>query len=80
MPTIFRHCGYRFFFYANEGNSREPVHVHVERDGMEAKFWISPEIRVAYNDGFSAKALRALVSVVESRRDRVERAWHDFFS
>lgn len=79
MPTVFRHRGYRFFFYANEGDPREPVHVHVECGGLEAKFWLFPQVRVAYNDGFNSKALRELMDVIESRRGLVERAWHDFF-
>ena len=29
MPVVFRYKGFRFFFYSNEGNPREPVHVHV---------------------------------------------------
>ena len=37
MPTVFSEGGYRFFFYSNEGNPREPVHVHVERGDGEAK-------------------------------------------
>ena len=37
MPTVFRIDGFRFFFYSNEGNPREPVHVHVRKAGAEAK-------------------------------------------
>ena len=66
MPVIFRHKGYRFFFYSNEGNPREPVHVHVSRDGIDAKFWLWPEVSIAYNDGFNAKSLRELLIVVET--------------
>jgi len=51
VPVIFRQRGFRFFFYSNEGTPREPMHVHVEKDDMEAKFWLLPEVRVAYNDG-----------------------------
>ena len=47
MPVLFRARGFRFFFYSNEGNPTEPVHVHVEKDGLEAKFWITPEVRLA---------------------------------
>jgi hypothetical protein len=54
MPSIFRHRGYNFFFYSNEGTPREPVHIHVEKNGMEAKFWLRSEVRVAYNDGYDA--------------------------
>jgi hypothetical protein len=80
MPVIFRHDDYRFFFYANEGAPREPVHVHVEKDGVEAKFWLTPEVSVAYDDGFNAKTLRELAEVVEANRDRIERAWNEFFN
>ena len=40
MPTIFRHRGYRFFFFSNEGDPREPPHVHVGGGSDEAKFWV----------------------------------------
>lgn len=79
MPVILRSKGFRFFFYANEGAPREPPHVHVEKAGVEAKFWLRPEIEVAYNDGFSAKALRELIGVIEQHRERIERAWNEFF-
>jgi hypothetical protein len=58
MPTVFRAAGFRFFLYSNEGDPREPVHIHAERGGSEAKFWINPDVRVAYNSGFNAKVLR----------------------
>lgn len=80
MPVIFRHRGFRFFFYSNEGVPREQTHVHVEKDDTEAKFWLVPEIRLAYNDGFDARTLRELIEIVESNKDRIERAWNEFFS
>jgi hypothetical protein len=79
MPTVFVHRGFRFFFYANEGDPREPVHIHVIRDGVEAKFWLWPTVRVAYNDGFNAKTLRELVEAVELNGNRVVEAWNEFF-
>ncbi len=47
---------------------------------MEAKFWQEPEVRVAYNDGCDARTLRELLEVVELNKDRIERAWDEFFS
>ena len=79
MPVIFRSGGFRFFFYANEGTPREPVHIHVERGEQQAKFWLRPEISIAYNDGFSARTLRELLRLVEAKRERIEKAWSDFF-
>ena len=79
MPIIFRYRGFKFFFYSNEGSPREPIHVHVERDEMEAKFWLIPEVRVAYNDGYDARTLRMLLGVVEANKDRIVRAWNEYF-
>lgn len=79
MPVVFRHKGFRFFFYSNEGFPREPAHVHVEKADVEAKFWLRPEVRVAYNDGFDARMLNELQSIVEQNRERIERAWNEFF-
>lgn len=79
MPTVFFHKGFRFFFYANEGDPREPIHIHVEKAENEAKFWLRPEVRVAYNDGYDARTLRELLRVVEQNRQRIEAAWYDFF-
>ena len=55
------------------------MHIHVEKDGLEAKFWLIPEIRVAYNDGYDARTLRELLEAVEFNRDRIERTWNEFF-
>ena len=79
MPTVFVYRGFRFFFYSNEGTPREPLHIHVEKDDMEAKFWLEPEVRVAYNDGYDARALRELLEIVEINKDRIQRDWDEFF-
>lgn len=79
MPVVFRHNGYRFFFYSNEGNPREPAHIHVMKDGSDAKFWLHPEVNVAYNHGFSARILAELSRIIEERRSEIEEAWHEHF-
>ena len=66
MPTLWVEDGFRFFFYSNEGNPREPVHVHVEKGDAEAKFWLKPEVKVAYNDGYDARTLRRLMGTVQA--------------
>ena len=79
MPTVFRERGFRFFFYSNEGSPREPVHIHVEKDGVEAKFWLNPEVKVAYNDGYDARTLRELLAIVQRNKLRIERVWNEYF-
>jgi hypothetical protein len=79
MPVVFRDGGFRFFFYSNVGDPREPVHVHVMRDQDEAKFWLYPVPSVAYNRGYNDRVLASLLKRVEDRRHEIEEAWHDHF-
>ena len=76
---VFRDTGFRFFFYSNEGNPREPLHVHVRAGGHEAKLWLEPQARVGISYGFDAGTLRELVEVAQTNREMIERAWHDYF-
>jgi hypothetical protein len=80
MPTVFRERGFRFFFYSNEGSPREPLHVHVEKNRSEAKFWLQPSVQLAYNDGYDARTLRELSRIVEANRNRIERVWNEHFA
>ncbi len=79
MPVIFRWKGYRFFFFSNEGSSREPVHVHVRKGEAIAKFWLKPDVRLADCWGLSARELNALKKVVEDHVNLIEEAWNEFF-
>lgn len=80
MPVILRLDGFKFMFYSNEGYPREPVHIHVRQGRDEAKFWLSPEVSMAYNDGFDARTLNRIRRLVEERREHLERAWHEYFA
>ncbi len=40
MPVIFRENGFRFHFFSDEGDPLEPAHVHITKDGLNAKFWL----------------------------------------
>jgi hypothetical protein len=74
MPVIFRHKGFRFLFYSNEGDPLEPVHIHVVKDEIDSKFWLWPKVAVVYNDGFNVGILRKLVEIIKNRRADIERA------
>lgn len=79
MPTVFRLAGARFFFYSNEGDPREGLHVHVERGGASAKIWVQPKVAVAESFGFDRRELSELRRIVDDNRDLIERAWHEHF-
>ncbi|MGZ8899728.1 MAG: DUF4160 domain-containing protein [Limisphaerales bacterium] len=53
---------YRFHFYSREGN--EPPHIHVEREDLEAKFWLRP-VALASNHGFAGTELARIERLVD---------------
>ncbi|WP_168426649.1 DUF4160 domain-containing protein [Erwinia amylovora] len=80
MPVILRLNGFKFFFYSNEGNPREPAHIHVRSAEGEAKFWTGDGVKLGRNDGFNARTLRELTKVVEQNQTLFVEAWNDYFS
>lgn len=76
MPVIARIGPYRFFFYSNEGD--EPAHVHVQRERMLAKFWLTT-VSLAESKRFAPHELRDLEQIVVKRRSEFLEAWHEFF-
>ena len=80
MPKVFDWNGYRFHFFANEREPREPVHIHVSRAGAKAKFWLFPEVELAYNRNYDARTIKRLQEIVEQHRFEIEEFWNDFFA
>ena len=76
MPSVFRHGPYRFYFYSNEAD--EPVHVHVERDGDVAKFWLDP-VRLQRSGGFRPPEIVRIARLVEEHHELIEEAWNEYF-
>jgi hypothetical protein len=64
------------YFYSHEPN--EPPHIHVDRDDLSAKFWIS-SVALARNFGFRARELADLERMVQDNREVFLKAWHDYF-
>ena len=57
MPLIFRYRNVGSHFFSNEGAPCEPVHVHAESGDGKAKFWLYPEVIVAWSAGYSRRQL-----------------------
>ena len=55
MPTVLISGPYRLSFVSFDCN--EPVHVHIRRDRLEAKYWLDP-IEIAFNRGFTRSHLK----------------------
>lgn len=80
MPVVFRYKAYKFFFYSNEGNPREAMHVHVRSADGEAKFWLAPIVYLADSDGYDARTLRELRNTVIENKTLIERIWNEHFA
>ncbi len=76
MPTILRWNGYRFYFFSNEGS--EPPHIHIDKGGSTAKYWLQP-VAFARNVGYSAKELREIEAKVSAETAEFLEAWRVHF-
>lgn len=75
MPTVKNIPGqYRFYFYSFDCN--EPEHVHVQREKMICKFWLSPVV-LNKNYGFSPKELNLIRKIVYNNRNNLLEAWYE---
>jgi hypothetical protein len=70
--------GLQILLFSNEGDPREPIHIHVRCHGARAKFWLNP-VALAENIGFAAHELSEMTRVVGDNQDVIEKAWHEHF-
>ncbi len=80
MPTILRYKEYKFFFYSNEGDPAEPLHVHVRKNEKIAKFWLEPTVSLAESYRMKPHELTKIQKVIEKNTKVIKRAWHEYFN
>ncbi len=80
MPKVFEWKGCRFHFFSNEGEPREPCHIHVQKGERRAKFWIEPVVALASNYGYSPKELRDFQDQIEKNTVLIKEKWNEHFS
>ncbi|TAN49845.1 MAG: DUF4160 domain-containing protein [Methylococcaceae bacterium] len=75
-PTVFREDGFRFYFFSRE----EPrMHVHVQGQNGEAKFWLEPTIELAQCVGFSRREINDTPRLVQDYENDIRNAWLKHF-
>ena len=85
MPQIFKIGGYLVYFWINESNPLEPVHVHVSEGKPSAnatKIWITHSggcLLQNNNSAIPEKQLRAIMKIIEARSFEIVRMWKDTF-
>ena len=66
----------RIAFSSYSFDCNEPKHVHVRRERRVCKFWLEPAA-LSYNNGFSAKDLNRIRSMIVSNLNRILEAWDE---
>ena len=55
------------------------MHVHVECEDGEAKFWLEPVVALAVYYKLNAKKLNEIQKIVERRKDEIIKEWKKHF-
>ena len=76
MPTVLREGPYRFFWYSHEPG--ELPHVHVDRGGCSAKYWLNPP-GLARNIGYPAHELKRIRGIIQANQPSLLEAWYGYF-
>lgn len=72
MPVVLREGPYKVHIYSREG--REPAHVHVWRDGRQAKFWLAP-LAIADAGRFKPMEVRQMRRMLVPHEPMLLREW-----
>lgn len=75
-PTLLRKNGFRYFFFSREETR---LHVHVEGAEGEAKFWLEPQVALAWQSGLRTDHLTEMTQTVEENADAFRTAWRQHF-
>ncbi len=79
MPTILLIDGWRFFFYANEGD--EPIHVHCIKADKECKYWLDRQnfaVEEAYSFNMNHRDKRIVKKIIFEYFELIEKEWDNF--
>lgn len=84
MPKCFEVYGYIIFFWSNESDPLEPVHVHVARRiaANSTKIWILSDGSAELDNNHSripARDLRRILKVLEAYSDVIVAQWESYF-
>ena len=66
-PVFKRESEYTFKVYSNE---EDRMHIHVLYGKSEAKYWLEPQIELAWNDGIAEERLSKIKKIIEKNADK----------
>ena len=85
MPQIFRIGSYIIYFWSNENNPLEPIHVHIAEGKANAnatKVWITSSGKALLcnnNSRISSKMLNNIIRYIEANSKTIINKWYSQF-
>lgn len=85
MPQVFKIGSYWVYFWSNESDPLEPVHVHIAEGAPTAnatKVWITRAGKCYLCNNSSKipeRVLRNMMKIIEARSDEVVEKWLAYF-
>jgi hypothetical protein len=75
-PTFLKSKGYRFYTWSKE---EARMHIHVVKGKKVCKFWLTPELELADNDGFKEYELNEIKKLVLEYVSEFKSQWQEHF-
>ncbi len=85
MPQVFKIGSYWVYFWSNENEPLEPIHVHVAQGAPTSnatKIWITRAGKCYLcnnNSRIPERTLRNIMDIIEARSDEVIQKWKTYF-
>ena len=84
MPSIITAYGYKIYFWSNENEPLEPIHVHVSKSPQKdsTKVWLNKDGScelINNNSKIPSKELNRIIRVIEDNYELVTSKWIDHF-
>ncbi len=85
MPQVFKVGAYYIFFWSNESEPLEPIHVHISYKNPVAnatKIWITKSGRCLLCNNSSnipKKRLKNIMRLIEARSEEIKQKWFERF-
>lgn len=85
MPQIFKVGGYVIYFWSNENEPLQPIHVHIIKgipSSNATKVWITKSGKCLLcnnNSKIPEHLLRNIIDVIEARSNDIINKWESYF-
>lgn len=83
MPRLFKVCGYYVYFWSNENDPLEPVHVHVAKEmhANATKIWILSNKKAEVDEPsreIGPADMKRILRTVEGYAGQIIESWKQF--